>query len=150
MAENKEKLASWNEIKSFKLDWDKLKSYRDPETQMPIYSMLNFYEVIGMVEAIQEWGVGKICALDNIFCNADTQRKIHNLIMDTWQYYNLTLEGDCDVRWKEDQPKEKRKFPHKPIARVKASVESDYLTYCPGLDESMEDDILSLGHMKEN
>lgn len=149
MTENKEKLASWNEFRSFKLNWNELESYRNPETQMPIYSMINFYEAIGLVQAVKEWGIGNICSLDNIFCNANTQRKIHDFIVDNWEYYNLTLKGDCDIRWKEGQPKERRKFPHKPTARVKSSVGADYLNYCPGLDEGMEDDIISLGQMKQ-
>ena len=150
MKENKEKLASWHEWASFTLDWEKLADYRDPVTHMPIHCMLNLYEVLGVVTAIKKAEVSNIVALDNLFCNANTQKKIHDFILDNWRYYNLTIEGDEDVRWKEGQPQERRKFAHKPTARAKASVETDYLTYCPGVDDEMDDNVISLGQMVEN
>lgn len=150
MEEKKEKLASWQEWASFTLDWDKLAEYKDPVLQMPVYSMLNLYEVLGVVDVVKKAGVTNIAALDNLFCNATTQKKIHDFILDNWRYYNITIEGNEDVRWKEGQPKERRKFAHKPTARVKASVEMDYITYCPGVDDEMEDDVITLGQMVEN
>lgn len=127
---------------SYNLDFEYLYNYRIKEAEdLPIYGMMALYKAIGLTKEVKEYGKS-ICCADNFWVNFNTLQKIQNLIKDNWEQFNITIEEDNGVRWKENEPRARRKRGKKLSAKINASVMFDFYNYSPNIDDELGDNIL--------
>lgn len=142
--ENKE----YTELASAKLDYDALDEWRDAEADgVPVCGFLRLYKACGLEEAIKahcDAAGGPIAPADNLVCNLKTMMRLKSFIEGIWETYSIDIDADGHVFW---DPLSKygrlKHYPKKMKARVKASVLFDFANYCPGLDDSVPDDVIS-------
>ena len=135
-------------IKKVKLNFDELEAWTDPtQDDIPVCSFIAVYKASGLMKAIENY-VKKnpgfqVCALDNIFANFYTIKRLKNLIEDNWKSRELMIDGDNHVYWDTSRyPKGATHYPKKPKAIVRNCINIDFANYCPGLDDDLEDDVL--------
>jgi len=129
------------------LDFDELEDWRKEDADdIPICSMISFYRACGMTDFIEKYKAeeGKnIVPLDNLACNFKTLQKIKDFIETMWSEYSLDIDQDNHVFWDtKTYGKNERHYAKKLNPRVLNSLNQDFLNFCPGVDESLEDDIL--------
>lgn len=139
MEEEKKKEERSAEVK---IDFDALRSYRD-ERGMPILSMVRMYAVSGVSAALSAFGKG-FAPIDVLSANFWTIQRFRETILDGWEHYNVTIDGDESVKWKPGKSHERRKSAYKLNSRVAASVNADFIEYSPRLDDELEDGIVSI------
>lgn len=106
---NTSKEPKFKEIARFPLDFDVLEKHKD-ENGLPLLGMVGLYSVIGVADAIKEYGK-PICPIDNLYANFGTVQRIRELIKSNWEHYNVTIEKDFAPGWKPNKGHHKRNFP---------------------------------------
>ena len=135
-----------NNIATVELDFDKLSKWRgQTEDHFPVNSFLSLYEACGLKEKIQQIAEEKpIVAADNLVCNFYTLQRLKNFIKDQWEIYSMDVVDNNKVIWKGDQWGQDPHYHKSLSSRVKNSVNLDFVNFCPGLDDDLEDNILIL------
>ena len=136
------------EIARVNLDFDAISQWRKTEADdLPPCSTLSFYEACGIMQAIKDYiaeheGV-QMTGLDNLSCNFYTMQRIKNFIFDFWRRYSLTILEDNKVTW--DTHRYAKGVAHKPKepkARIRNSVNYDFMNYCPSVNDDLPDNVL--------
>ena len=79
----------------------------------------------------------------NLACNFNTLQRIKAFIEQNWMEYSLDIDKDNHVFWDTRKyEKNERHYAKKLNSRVQNSVNQDFLNFCPGLDDDLDDDIL--------
>ena len=134
----------FTDITTVKIDFASLEEYRDSsKDDLPVYSMISFYKAIGLTPYLEEYKEKtgeQIIPFDNIMCNFDTLNRIKLFIKNQWQTYSLDVDSDNHVFWKGDQYGHTRHYAKNLSKSVEASIITDFMNYCPGTDEELEDD----------
>ena len=130
----------------YKLDFDALRAWRSPDANaFPILGWIDVYRASGLLDEVGPFMQArgqKICPLEHFFCTFETMQKLHNLIHESWEKFNIEITGDNLVSWKAGQPHEMRKHPKKIKAIVRNSLHHDERELCPMLDDSIEQDTI--------
>ena len=95
-------------------------------------------------ENFSEDEANQVCPVNNILCNFTTIKKIKNFIVNNWETFNIDLLGDEQIVWIKGERKEQRKRPKKRKSEIRHSIDLDFANYCPGLDDELEDDVITL------
>lgn len=128
----------------YEIDWDKIKDWRtDDELSLPILSMISFYKATGIFQKIES-EQKPISPIDCLSANLNTLEKIKQLIKHNWQYYNVRLKSSNNIEWKEEKGKQERRDPLTLSSKVEKSLIYDFVSYCPALDPSLEDNVVIL------
>lgn len=138
----------FTEIARVDLDFDAISQWRKTEADdLPPCSMMSFYEACGVMQLIRDYvaeNKGKqVTGLDNLRCNFYTMQRIKNFITDIWRRYSLTILEDNKVAW--DTHKYAKGIAHRPKelkARVRNSVNYDFMNYCPKVDDDLPDNVI--------
>ena len=136
------------DIKSVDLDFNALREYRwtnDEGEEFPILSLLHLYKASGLLDILTEYYKDKpdehpVC-IENILCNLYTLKKVKKFIEEIWGRYNIDIDRDHHVFWLGDDHS-RRNYTRKLRAAPSRSVNQDFLNYCPGIDDSLENDVL--------
>lgn len=134
------------EIDKIKLDFDKLKEWKDPENDgLPIYGFASFYKACGLTKILKEYSTlhenMQFVAFDNLVCNFKTVDKIKNLIKNNWSEYSLQIKEDGHVTWDTKKwEKGKRHYKKTLSEATEANLKQNFANYCPQFDEDVEDD----------
>lgn len=138
----------YEELASVKIDLEALRGWRKPGSDdLPITGFLSLYEALGLEKAIKEYcdGGRQIAAIENLACNFYTMRALKRFIEEQWQIYSLDIDGDSHVFW---DPSSKygreRHYPKKVRDRIASCIAMDFLNYCPGIDDELPDNVISL------
>ena len=136
------------DLATIKLDFDSLSKHwwiDDNGESFPILCCLNLYEACGLIPHIEKYAKEKegwqVVPLDNLQCNINTLEKIRSLIEHNWKIYKLDIDSDRHIIWK-DNDKKPYNYERDMTATAAASVKSDFINYCPGMDDELEDDII--------
>lgn len=137
------------ELCALGLDFDALQNWRDAEhDNIPISGYLAFYKACGLMpyikENFSEDEANQVCPVNNILCNFTTMKKIKNFIINNWETFNIDLLGDEQIVWIKGERKKQRKRPKKRKSEIRHSIDLDFANYCPGLDDELEDDVITL------
>lgn len=137
------------DLATIKLNFDELADYwwtDDNGESFPILCCLNLYEAAGLLPHIQSYAADKpgfqVVPLDNIQANTNTIEKIRSIIEHSWKIYKLDIDNDRHIIWRDPNDKEPYNYERDMTATAAASVKSDFLNYCPGMDDELEDDVL--------
>lgn len=132
-----------NDIVKLTFDLEELENYRDVEKDnLPIRSFISFYKAIGLEKYLQDYRSKtdkQIVSFDNIVCNFPTLESIKEFIKNQWKIYSIDIDADNHVFWKGDQYGEEKHYPKKLSSKVEVSVLTDFLNFCPGTDDDLED-----------
>lgn len=133
---------------TIKLDFDSLKKYKwsSPHAEdLPITSMIKFYQASGIYDKIKEMtGDSKSWAcLDILACSYYTLQHIKNFIEQNWKHYNITIDSDEHIIWKK-RNKMWHDYEQTLSSKIANSLKDDFISYCPSLDENLEDDVIVL------
>lgn len=139
MEENKNN--GMTEISHLLIDFDALESYRD-ENGMPLLSMVRFYSLSGIEDAVREYGK-PISPIDNLYANFGTIQRIKEIIKDNWSHFNITIRENHHPEWKAGKNHERRKSAYKLNSKIRNSINYDFGEYAPNIDDSLEDGIIS-------
>lgn len=139
MEENKN--SGMTEISRHVIDFDALESYRD-ENGMPLLSMVRFYSLSGIEDAVREYGK-PISPIDNLYANFGTIQRIKEIIKDNWSHFNITIRENHHPEWKAGKNHERRKSAYKLNSKIRNSINYDFGEYAPNIDDSLEDGIIS-------
>lgn len=137
------------DLATIKLDFDALADYwwtDDNGESFPILCCLNLYEACGLLPYIEAHAADhpgfQVVPLDNIQANVNTIEKIRSIIEHSWKIYKLDIDSDRHIIWRDPSDKKPYNYERDMTATAAASVKSDFLNYCPGMDDELEDDIL--------
>lgn len=135
------------EIARVKLDFDELADWRNAENDdIPICSCFSLYEASGLKGAIQKYceeNKAQIVAADNLVCNFYTLQRIKNFITENWQTYSIDIKEDNKVFWDTKRWNKNQKHYAKTLrAKVRNSVNADFVNFCPGIDDELEDNLI--------
>ncbi len=127
------------------IDFSELEKWTDPaKDDFPVISYISFYKAIGLVKAaedyIKEHPDYYLYTLDSIFCNFTTHKHIKRLIEKNWKVYDIDIKENNAPFWKTTTkyPKGvKRNYEKTLSRRVQESLNKDFATYCPGMDDSL-------------
>lgn len=130
-----------------KLDFEALDEWRKEDADdIPICSLISFYTACGMTRYLEEYREkeGKnIVPLDNLACNFKTLQRIKSFIETNWMEYSLDIDKDNHVFWDtKTYGKNERHYAKKLNSRVQNSINQDFLNFCPGMDDEIDDNIL--------
>ena len=147
MEEKDKNLYEEKVIAKVDLDFESLDEWRKEEADdIPICSLISFYKACGITKYIEEYKEkeGKsIVSLDNLACNFKTLQRIKDLIETNWSEYSLDIDKDNHVFWDtRTYEKNERHYAKKLNSRVQNSINQDFLNFCPGVDDELEDNIL--------
>lgn len=129
------------EISRLLIDFNALESYRD-ENGMPLLSMVRFYSLSGIEDAVREYGK-PISPIDNLYANFGTIQRIKEIIKDNWSHFNITIKENYHPEWKVGKSHERRKSAYKLNSKINNSINYDFGEYAPNIDDSLEDGIIS-------
>lgn len=137
------------DLATVSLDFDALADYwwtDDNGESFPLLCCLNFYEASGLIPHIESHVASnpgfQVVPLDNIQANINTIEKIRSLIEHNWKIYKLDIDADRHVIWRDPEDKEPYSYERDMTATAEASVKSDFVNYCPGVDDELEDDVI--------
>lgn len=148
MEEKKKYKIKTEEIAQIKLDFNKIKQWRDPDNDdLPVYGFSSFYKACGLEEVLrkysEEHGKVQFVAFDNLLCNLETLKKIKDLIKDHWACYSLAIEEDNHVFWDTKKWKKGQKHYKKTLSdKVEANLNKNFMDYSPQPDIDVGDDII--------
>ena len=132
------------DIKEVKINFEELEDYIDKSSTLPICSFISLYRVAGLVDEMKKYRqeTGKqIVPIDNIVCNFDTLDAAKKFVENQWKIYSIDIDADEHVFWKEDQYGHEKHYAKNLSDKIKGAVFSDFLNYCPGTDDDLEDDV---------
>ena len=132
------------DVAVFKFNLKDLEDWRDNSSDsLPIKSFISFYEACGITNKIQEIKESEnkndIIPFDNLLCNSFTLSVIKNFIERQWKIYSLDIDSNNHVFWKNDQYMHQKHYAKKLSARIKSCLTLDFMHYCPGTDDDLED-----------
>lgn len=135
-----------------KLNFKELQDYRTPDdNQLPIRGLVDFYRACGLMDAIEKLGLTEqIIPIQAFYCNFVTLQKIRYLIKNNWETFNLEIIDNNVTQWVPGARRAQRKRPKKLKAIVRNSVNLDFQNLCPGIDDTLEDDILIFVKIDKN
>ena len=139
------------EILKVKIDFKKLSEWRDPERDdIPAVSFIAVYRALGIEDAVAKYAKRhkgfQVAPLDNIVCNLETHKRLKHFIEENWQVYSIDIDRDFHVFWDTSiYPKGKKHYPRKMKALARNAVLLDFGNYAPGLDNTLEDDVIVFG-----
>lgn len=139
--EKEKKSDEVKEISRVTVDFDKIEKYLD-ENGMPLLSMVRFYSLSGIEEAIKKYGK-PISPIDNLYANFGTVQRIRNIIKDNWEHYNITIKENCHPQWKEGKGHKRRSRAYKLNSKILNSINYDFGEYAPYIDDDLEDGVIS-------
>ncbi len=149
MSENsKEKyILKCEDIYQTTLDFEKLSSWMDPVTNLPVRGFLSLYEACGLVSKIKEYSAShedlQFVSIDNIVCNFTTLQAIRNFLAKQWGVYSIDIDGDNHVFWNtKTYPAGTKHYARSLKKKVKASLTQDFMNYGCGTDEELEDNVI--------
>lgn len=131
------------EIFRTEIDFSKLEEWTDSERDdLPIVSYLSFYRAIGLLEAAEKYQQDHpdfyLFHLDNILCNYSTNQGIKHFIEKNWSIYDIDIDGDNHPFWKTNIYSKGTKHYEKKIRdRIQKSLNKDFITYTPGIDDNL-------------
>lgn len=135
-----------NQKFTYKLDFKKLRDWRsNNDNKFPILGWIDFYRACGVLDEITPIMKEKnrqICPMEIMFCNYNTAHKIRELILESWEKFNIEIIGDNDIRWIPNSIHDQRKRGKKVKAIVKHSLWLDERNFHPMFDGDLENDIL--------
>ena len=144
--ENKNMVYDEKIIATVKLDFSKLEEGRKTDADdIPICSLLSLYTACGIQDYIKDYCKDgeKVTALDNLACNFVTLQKLKTFIESNWMEYSLDIDGDNHVFWDTSKyQKNERHYAKKLKAKIQYSINQDFMNFCPGVDEDIEDDVI--------
>lgn len=135
------------EIARIELDFDAIRQWRKTGADdLPACSVLSFYEAAGVTQIIRDYLEGadtQVTALDNLSCNFYTLQRIKNFINDIWSRYSLTISEDNKVEWDTHRyTKGVAHKPREPKARIRNSINYDFINYCPSVNDDLPDNVI--------
>lgn len=136
------------EIARVNLDFDALEAWRDTtQDDLPICSCFSLYKACGLQDFIKKYSEvhdnAQIIAVDNLFCNINTLERIKKFIIKNWEIYSIDIKEDNHVYWDTKKWKKGQKHYAKKLkAKIRASVNTDFYNFCPGIDEEIEDNVI--------
>jgi len=137
----------YNDIVKLKFNLEELEDYIEKESGLPIHGFISFYRAIGLEKYIKEYvdkSGNQVIAFDNIFCNFQTLEAIKTFIKYQWRIYSIDIDGDNHVFWKDDQYNHNKHYAKHLSEKVEKSLLKDFFSFCPGEDDSMEDNEILL------
>lgn len=139
------------ELKKIKINFSELENYTDPKTGFPLLSFVGVYEKLGIIDFIAQYykenGIDKetYSYCDILFANPETILKIRRLVKGNWESYDITIDRDNHVIWKEKSNYGKSRHYAKRLTKVCShAVDRDFIDCCPGADSSLADDEISI------
>ena len=139
------------ELKKIKIDFSELENYTDPKMGFPLLSFIGVYEKLGIVDFLAEYyqknGIenGTYCYCDILFANPETILKIRRFVKHNWETYDITIDRDNHVIWKEKSKYGKTRHYAKRLTKVCShAVDRDFIDCCPGVDSTLADDEISI------
>ena len=131
------------EIFKTEIDFDALEKWTDSEKDdLPVVGYMSFYRAIGLLDAAKKYAKEHpdfyLYHLDNILCNFMTNRRIKHFIESNWSVYDIDIDADNHTFWDTKKyPKGKKHYEKKIKDRIKKSLNKDFLTYTPGVDDEL-------------
>ncbi|MBO7735540.1 MAG: hypothetical protein J6S67_23445 [Methanobrevibacter sp.] len=136
------------EIARVELDFDEISKWRKTAADdLPVCSLLSLYEACGMSQIIRDYledhPEGQITGLDSLTCNFYTMQRMKNFIMDVWSRYSLSITEDNKVKWDTHRyAKGVAHKPREPKAKIRNSINFDFVNFCPSVDDDLPDNVL--------
>ncbi len=135
----------FTDVKTVKLNFDKLCDWINPETGLPICSCISLYTATGLLGAIEEYSKAhsnaSITPYDNLVCSFATLDHIKNFLKKQWGIYSLDIDKDNHVFWETKKfPAGVKHYQRKLRKRIEACIVQDFANYCCGNDEDVPDD----------
>lgn len=146
----------FKEVFKTTIDFKALSKWRLKEKDdIPPVSFLHIYAAIGLADFLTEYKKDhpdvEVVPLDHIHCNTNTHIHLKKFLEDIWSTYSLKLNGDNDVTWDTTKwPKGKKHYAKKLSSRVSVSLDQDYASYCPGIDDDLADNEITLGFLEKD
>lgn len=143
----KKKVKSKEKKYKIKLNFDKIKAWRDVENDdLPVRGMISFYKASGVFDMVTKHRdeiKGKVAPIDNFSCNFYTQKRIKEFIKERWEVFSMTLKDNNEVIWNTHTFTKGTEHYNRSLSkRVSRSLAIDFLNYCPKIDEELEDNII--------
>lgn len=144
--ENKNMIYDEKIIATVKLDFTELEEWRKEDSDdIPVCSLLSLYTACGIQDSIKDYCKDgeKVTALDNLACNFTTLQKIKSFIESNWMEYSLDIDADNHVFWDTSKyAKNERHYAKKLKSKIQYSINQDFINFCPGIDDELDDDVL--------
>ena len=142
------------EDKIFKVDMKKIGNViLEKEPKLPLHCMLDVYRHIGLYDYwkqyLTEKGMESADPKDYLFCNEKMLLDLNAMIVRNWETFNIDIVADNTVIWKPNDLHTRRKHGKKLHAKVRRSVNWDFVTYCPSCDPELKYGVIVFREPKE-